>query len=139
MIFGINTTSDISKLLYVISRTVRRVKFETILKYHEWYLCQISRTNHAIICLYYYPQKRVCSIWDLFTDSWSWQSVVSSQWCFYLSFLHWIDKMKYSCYQRSFVILGWLVYWVVAEKCAPCWTMRKALITWWVCKLHLDR
>ena len=48
MIFGINTTSDISKLLHVISRAVRRVKFETILKYHEWYLCQISRTNHAI-------------------------------------------------------------------------------------------
>ena len=36
---------------------VRRVKFETILKYHEWYLCQVSRANHAIICLYYYPQK----------------------------------------------------------------------------------
>ena len=35
----------------------RRVNFETILKYQEWYLCQISRTNHAIICLYYYPQK----------------------------------------------------------------------------------
>ena len=47
MIFGINTTTDISKLLYVISRAVRRVKFETILKYHEWYLCQISRTNHV--------------------------------------------------------------------------------------------
>ena len=56
-IFGINTTSDISKLLYVISRAVRRLKFEIILKYHEWYLCQISRTNYAIICLYYYPQK----------------------------------------------------------------------------------
>ena len=42
MIFGINTTSDISKLLYVISWAVRRVKFETILKYHEWYLYQIS-------------------------------------------------------------------------------------------------
>ena len=60
MIFGINTTSDISKLLYVISRAVRRVKFETILKYHEWYLCQILRTNHAIICSYYYSQK-VCN------------------------------------------------------------------------------
>ena len=60
VIFGINTTNDILKLLYVISRAVRRVKFETILKYHEWYLCQISRTNHAIICLYYYPQK-VCN------------------------------------------------------------------------------
>ena len=43
MIFGINTTSDILKLLYVISRAIRRVKFETILKYHEWYLCQISQ------------------------------------------------------------------------------------------------
>ena len=48
-IFGINTASDISKLL-----------FETILKYRKWYLCQISSTNHAIICLYYYPQK-VCN------------------------------------------------------------------------------
>ena len=28
-------TSDISKLLYVISRALRQVKFETILKYHE--------------------------------------------------------------------------------------------------------
>ena len=45
--------SDNSKLLHVISRADRRVKFETILKYHEWYLCQTSRTNHAIICLYY--------------------------------------------------------------------------------------
>ena len=57
VIFGINATSDISKFLYVISRADRRVKFDTILKYHEWYLCQISRTNYAIICLYYYPQK----------------------------------------------------------------------------------
>ena len=60
MIFGINTTSDISKLLYVISRTVRRVKFETILKYHKWYSYRMSRTNHTIICYYYYPQK-VCN------------------------------------------------------------------------------
>ena len=60
VIFGKNTTSDISKLLYLIPRAVRRVKFETILKYHERYLYQISRKNHAIICLYYYPQK-VCN------------------------------------------------------------------------------
>ena len=60
VIFGINTTSDISKLLHVISRADRRVKFETILKYYELHLCQISRTNHAIICLYFYPQK-VCN------------------------------------------------------------------------------
>ena len=35
-------------------------KFEAILKYHKWHLCQISRTDHAIICLYYYPRK-VCN------------------------------------------------------------------------------
>ena len=52
--------SDISKLLYVISRAEKQVKFETILKYYEFYLCQISRTNHAIIGLYYYLQK-VCN------------------------------------------------------------------------------
>ena len=54
VILGINTTSDISKLLYVISRAVRRVKFETILKY------KISRvvlmpnitTYHAITYTY---------------------------------------------------------------------------------------
>ena len=37
MIFGINTTCNISKLSQI-----------TILKYHSWYLCQISHTNHAI-------------------------------------------------------------------------------------------
>ena len=39
-------------LLYVISQAVRRVKFETILKYHEWCLCQTSRTNHSIKYLF---------------------------------------------------------------------------------------
>ena len=48
MIFDINITCGISKLLFVISRAVKRVKFETILKYHEWYLCQISCPNHAV-------------------------------------------------------------------------------------------
>ena len=33
-------------------------------------------------------------------------------------FMHWIYlKMKYSCYQNSFFILGWLVYWAADEKC----------------------
>ena len=40
-------------LLYVISWAVRRVKFETILKYHEWYLCQISCTR---ICALFHKQ-----------------------------------------------------------------------------------
>ena len=78
MIFGINTSSDISKLLYIISRAVRRVKFETILKCHEWYLRQISHTNHAIICLYCYPPKRLviftCRYFKL-----SWDTTALSQ------------------------------------------------------------
>ena len=72
VIFSINTTSDISKLLYVISRAVRRVKFETKnFEYHEWYLCQISRTNHAIICLYYYPQRFWIFTCKYFKLSWN--------------------------------------------------------------------
>ena len=71
MIFGINTTSDISKLLYVISRAVRPVKFETILKYHEWYLCQISRTNHPIICLCHTRKRFVIFTCRYFKLSWN--------------------------------------------------------------------
>ena len=33
-------------------------------------------------------------------------------------FLHWIYEIKYSCCQHSFVILGWLAYWVMVDKCA---------------------
>ena len=55
LIFGINNTSDISKFLDLISRAIRRVKFETILKYHEWYLCQISI---QIMLLFVYTTTR---------------------------------------------------------------------------------
>ena len=46
---------------------------------------------------------------NLLTDSWSWQSFVSS--CDVL--------MQYSCYQDCFVIHGWFVY------CAFCWQMHR--------------
>ena len=59
VIFGINTTSDISELLYVILRAPRQVKFETILKYNEWYLCQMSPTNHAIFFILRPKCKRI--------------------------------------------------------------------------------
>ena len=48
--YGINTTYDISKLLYV---GVRQVKFETILKYHKWYLLP-SITYKSC---YYHPRR----------------------------------------------------------------------------------
>ena len=49
------TMSDISKLLYIIWQAVRRVKFETIFKYHKWYLCQISL---QIMLLFVYTTTR---------------------------------------------------------------------------------
>ena len=55
------STSAISKLFHIISRFVRRVKFAAILKYHEWYLCQISRTIHAITCFYYINTNEIPS------------------------------------------------------------------------------
>ena len=43
MIFGINTTYDISKLSQ-ISLAKRLMKLrKTVSKYHSWYLCQISQ------------------------------------------------------------------------------------------------
>ena len=56
----VNTTSDISIFLYVISRAFRRVKFETILKYQSGIYAKYHVKNNAIICLYCYPQK-VCN------------------------------------------------------------------------------
>ena len=54
--------SGISKLLYVIwdNFEISRV-----------YLCQISRTNHAIICLNYYLQKVVIFTCRYFKLSWN--------------------------------------------------------------------
>ena len=59
VIFGRNTASDFSKLLYVISQAVRRVKFETILKYHK---CMVLMPNITYKSRYYLfillPTKR---------------------------------------------------------------------------------
>ena len=50
---------------------------ETTLKYHEWYLCQISRTNHAII-IYTTTRKRfvifTCRCFKL-----NWNTIAVSQ------------------------------------------------------------
>ena len=50
MIFGINTSSDISNLLYVISRAVGRVRFKTNLKYHEWYFIYVLLPTVPAVC-----------------------------------------------------------------------------------------
>ena len=48
---GQSTSRGRPLLLYVISRAVKTSEIWDNLKYNEWYLCQISRTNRAIICL----------------------------------------------------------------------------------------
>ena len=52
MIFSINTRSDISKLFYIISRSVRRVEFGAILKYHEWYVFMPNITYNSCCYLF---------------------------------------------------------------------------------------
>ena len=54
MIFGLNTTSDILKLLYEISRAVMGVKFETILKYGGIY----AKYHVQIMLLFVYTTTR---------------------------------------------------------------------------------
>ena len=49
MIFGVNIT---------IPRAVRRVKFETTLKYHEWYLCQIDHVQIKLLFVYTTTPKK---------------------------------------------------------------------------------
>ena len=55
----------------IVIRNFTRLKFETILKYHKWYLSQISRTNHAVICLYHFPQKDCNFTCRYFKLSWN--------------------------------------------------------------------
>ena len=94
VIVGINTISDISKLLYIISRAIRRVKFGPILKYHEWYL-QYAKYHVQIILLFVYTTKWEIQSWNTtciasflrrrenwfqsscFRPSWSWHWAIS--------------------------------------------------------------
>ena len=65
-----------------------------------------------------------CLLW-----SWGWQSFVLTCDVFLTVFFHWMNKMKYSCYQESSVIHGWFVYWVFG------WEMRrlsKSEIRFWM-------
>ena len=104
-----------------------------------------SYHGHALVTLYVqflcsdwsnltgeFMRKIYAASWNLFTifDSWSWHSFVST--CtvmFFNVFFHWMNKMKYSCYQESSVVHGWFVYWVFG------WEMRrlsKSEIRFWM-------
>ena len=50
---------------------------ETTLKYHEWYLCQISRTNHAIII--YTTTRKSFVIFTCRCFKLNWNTIAASQ------------------------------------------------------------
>ena len=59
----ISIGNNMTKLLQVISRAIRRVKFETILKYHEWYFTP-HITNKSCYYLFFpagiFPSNHAC-------------------------------------------------------------------------------
>ena len=65
-----------------------------------------------------FMQKIYAASWILFTLTAEADRVLCQLVMFLTVFLHWMQKMKYSCYQQSSVIHGWLVYWIFG------WEMR---------------
>ena len=84
-----------------------------------------SRVGHALIVQNLtgeFTWKIYASSGNLLTDSWSWQSFVSSYDLFDCLFPR-LYKMKHSWYQDFFVIHRWFVYWVFG------WEMRHNVST----------
>ena len=73
-----------------------------------------------------FKRKIYAASWKLFTLTAKADGVLCQLLMFLTVFLHWMYKMKYSCYQESSVIHGWFVYWVLVEKCVACqnWVIR---------------
>ena len=115
----------------LISNWLRTWKFNRLLhalKARRFWLFWLSRVDHAPRPIFYvvigqiltgeFMRKIYAASGNLFTDSWSWQSFVSS--CDVLTvFFYLVYKMKYSCYQDCSVIHGWFVY------CAFCWQLHR--------------
>ena len=78
VIFGVNTTSDISKLLYLISQAARWVKFETILNFVT---SGIYAKNHVQIMLLfvYITTRRGFVIFTCRYFKFSWNTTALSQ------------------------------------------------------------
>ena len=66
-----------------------------------------------------FMRKIYAASWILFTLTAEADRVLCQLVMFLTVFFHWMYKMKYSCYQESFVIHGWFVYWVFG------WEMRR--------------
>ena len=66
-----------------------------------------------------FMRKTYPTSWNLFTLTAKADRVSHQLVMFLIVFLHWMYKMKYSCYQESAYIYGLFVYWVFA------WEMRR--------------
>ena len=69
-----------------------------------------------------FMRKINAAFWNLFTWTAEADRVLCQLMMFFNVFFHWMYKMKCSCYQESFVIHGWFVYWVFG------WRMRASLV-----------
>ena len=69
-----------------------------------------------------FMRKNYAASWKLFTLTAEVDRVLCQLVMFLTVFFHWMYKMKYSCYQESYVIHGWFVYWVFG------WEMLRLLI-----------
>ena len=55
MVFGLNTMSDnYFEMFFIISRAIRRVNFETILKYYGWYFMPRTLYHVQFMLLFVY-------------------------------------------------------------------------------------
>ena len=111
----------------LISNWPRRRKFNRLWHAAKAIAFDFSHHTHALITLYV---QFLCSDWskfdrwvhaasgNLLTDSWSWQSFVSS--CDVLNCLFLLDvQNEIGGYQDCSIIHGWFVY------CAFCWQMHR--------------
>ena len=65
-------------------------------------------------------RKIYAAFGNFFTDSWSWQSFVSSFNCFNFFFFQWMYKMKYSCYKNVLLLMAGLFIRFFVNRRAAC-------------------
>ena len=82
-----------------------------------------SYHGHALVTmfrLFKIRQVVYAASWNLFTLTAESDIVLCQLVTFLTVFFHWMYKMKYSCYQESFVIHDWFVIGFLVVKCVAC-------------------
>ena len=138
VIFVIDTTSDISKLFYIISRAVRRVKFwgnseisrvlfMPNITYNSCYylfILQPEKSSHLMPCVYF---RRVGSLRK--RANWFWSSCFRPSWS-----RHWARSMYFSQYCgliSEFSFSSWIYWFQNLEIFPPFLRNSCDEIIWW--------